>query len=105
MKIGVKHFKHVFIDDENEEDFNTIYSKNFINFWGGGDIMKIQKWTWHFFEWNALCRVIGLVVTSIFIDKSTLSKTKPTTTKLRVEIDLNLRNSFGDTGTFMQKIE
>lgn len=60
---------------ENEDDFNTVYSKNFKHF-EGDDTTKILKWTtkfkldiettldpvwinlpdlpWHFYEWDAL---------------------------------------------------
>ncbi|WMV41469.1 hypothetical protein MTR67_034854 [Solanum verrucosum] len=74
--------------------------------------MKIQKWTtkfkpaeeetslapiwinllnlpWHFYEWAALCRIFSPIGNPIVMDKVTLTKTRPTTAKLRVEIDLS----------------
>ncbi|KAG5596747.1 hypothetical protein H5410_037979 [Solanum commersonii] len=42
MKIGVEDLKHIFIDVDNEEDYNTINSKNFINP-SEDNNMKIQK--------------------------------------------------------------
>lgn len=80
VKIGAKYGYHVFIDVENKEDFNNIYSREFIPL-AGGISMKIIKWTtnfkpgsetslapvwinlpdlsWHYYEWM-LC--VGLLV-------------------------------------------
>ncbi|KAH0696575.1 hypothetical protein KY285_013369 [Solanum tuberosum] len=136
VKIGVKDLKHVFIDVDNEEDYNIINSKNFINL-SEDNNMKIQKWTikfkpeeettlssvwinlldlpWHFYEWAALCTFVSPIGTPIVMDKATLSKTRPTTVKVRVEIDLTetlvhevtveIRNSTGEIEVFIQKIE
>ncbi|KAH0769972.1 hypothetical protein KY290_013953 [Solanum tuberosum] len=95
--------------------------------------MKIQKWTtkfkpeeettltsvwinlpdlpWHFYKWDALCRIVSPIGTPIVMDKVTLSKTRPTMAKVRVEIDLTktrvhevaveIRNSTGDMEVFI----
>ncbi|WMV57519.1 hypothetical protein MTR67_050904 [Solanum verrucosum] len=44
VKIGAKDRKHVFIDVENEDDYNTIISYNFIQL-GEDNNMAIQRWT------------------------------------------------------------
>lgn len=136
VKIGAKDRYHVFIDMENEEDYNIIYSKPVINF-NEGNNMKILKWTtnfrpdtettlapvwinlpnlsWHYYEWDALYRIVQPMGTPLFMDKATASKTRPTTTKLRVEIDLErpllheisveIRNKEGQLEKFIPKIE
>lgn len=136
LKIGIKDLIHVFIDAENEEEFNVIYSRDFVHLDENNSI-KIVKWTpnfkldaettlapiwiklpdllWHYYEWDALCRIVGPVGTLIVMDKETLSKTRPTTSKLRIEIDLaeplitevivEIRNSRGELEVFEQKIE
>ncbi|KAH0672951.1 hypothetical protein KY290_025236 [Solanum tuberosum] len=77
---------------------------------GGLNIMKIIKWStkfkpdadntlapvwinlpdlkWYFYEWDAICRIVGPIWTPLLLDKTTLAKTRPTTAKVRVEIDL-----------------
>ncbi|WMV09467.1 hypothetical protein MTR67_002852 [Solanum verrucosum] len=135
VKIGVKDLKHVFIDVENEEDFKTIYSKNFINL-DEENSMKIQKWStkfkpeadtlapvwinlpnlpWHYYEWAALCRIVSPIGNPIIMDKATQSKTRPTMAKLKVKIDLLkplvhevavvIKNPKGEIEKFDQKIE
>ncbi|KAH0773970.1 hypothetical protein KY290_011107 [Solanum tuberosum] len=135
VKIGVKDLKHVFIDVENEEDFKIIYSKNFINL-DEENSMKIQKWStkfkpeadslahvwinlpnlpWHYYEWAALCRIVSPIGNPIIMDKATLTKTRPTMAKLKVEIDLMkplvhevavvIKNPKGEIEKFYQKIE
>ncbi|KAK4374547.1 hypothetical protein RND71_005224 [Anisodus tanguticus] len=95
--------------------------------------MKIQKWTtkfrtdeestlapvwinlpWDYYVWNALCRIIEPIGNPIVMDKATTSKTRPSTAKLRVEIDLTkpllheltveIRNPTGELETVVQKI-
>lgn len=68
---------------------------------------------WHYYEWDAISRKpIG---TPLVMDKSTISKTRPATTKIRIEIDLTrplinkflveIRNDEGTAGVFIQKAE
>ncbi|KAH0641879.1 hypothetical protein KY290_033493 [Solanum tuberosum] len=133
--VGIKDHKHVFIDVENEEDFKTIYSKNFINL-DEENSMKIQKWStkfkseadslapvwinlpnlpWHYYEWATLCRIVSPIGNPIIMDKATLTKTRPTMAKLKVEIDLMkplvhevdvvIKNPKGEIEKFYQKIE
>ncbi|OIT30842.1 hypothetical protein A4A49_27518 [Nicotiana attenuata] len=109
VKIGAKDSKHVFIDAENEEDYKLIASYNYVQL-SEGHSMKIQRWTpnfkpnkntsmalvwinlpglpWHYYEWATLCRIVGPIGTPIVMDKATQTKTRPTTTKMRIEIDL-----------------
>ncbi|KAG5625371.1 hypothetical protein H5410_010589 [Solanum commersonii] len=90
--------KWTIVDVENEEDFKTIYSKNFINL-DEENSMKIQKWSTkfkpeadslapHYYEWAALCRIVSPIGNPIIMDKATLTKTRPTMAKLKVEIDM-----------------
>ncbi|KAG5575817.1 hypothetical protein H5410_055951 [Solanum commersonii] len=136
VKIGAKDRYHVFIDVENEEDFNDIFSRDSIALNDDVD-MKILKWTpnfkpnaenslapvwinllnlpWHYYEWDALCRIVDPIEVPLIMDKATTTKTRPTTAKLRVQIDLakpliyivrvEVRNLSGEEETFDQKIE
>lgn len=70
---------------------------------------------WHYYEWAALCRIVRPIRTPIVIDKATQTKTKPTTAKMRIKIDLlkqlitdvqvAIQNLKGILETFNQKIE
>ncbi|KAH0764626.1 hypothetical protein KY285_000497 [Solanum tuberosum] len=70
---------------------------------------------WYYYEWAALCRIVEPIGNPIVIDKATQSKTRPSTAKLRVEIDLLkplltniqvvIKNFEGQVDTFNQKIE
>ncbi|KAG5599737.1 hypothetical protein H5410_031107 [Solanum commersonii] len=107
-KIGVYIMYHVFIDFDLEEDHINVYGQNFLNICNTQ--MKLLKWTlnfkpeaettlapvwvnlpdlrWHFFEWEALCIIAAQIGVPIITDKATLSKTRPTTTKIKVEVNL-----------------
>lgn len=64
---------------------------------------------------DPLCRIVSPIGTPIIMDKATLSKSRPTTAKLRVEIDLakplvskvfvEIRNPQGKMEVFEQKID
>lgn len=43
---------------------------------------------WHFFEWDALCGIVAPIGVAIITDKATLSKSRPITVKIKVEIDI-----------------
>ncbi|KAG5570406.1 hypothetical protein H5410_060172 [Solanum commersonii] len=43
---------------------------------------------WHLFEWDAICRILEPIGTPLLLDKATLTKTRPTIAKVKVEIDL-----------------
>ncbi|PHU19986.1 hypothetical protein BC332_11137 [Capsicum chinense] len=108
VKIGVYNIHRVFIDFELEEDHRNIYGKSFLPICGMQ--MKLLKWTkdfklekettlaavwvnlpelpWHYYEWDALFRILAPIGTPIITDKATLSNTRPTTTKVKVEIDV-----------------
>ncbi|XP_009766744.1 uncharacterized protein [Nicotiana sylvestris] len=136
VKIGAKDAKHVFIDAENEEDYKFIASYNYVQL-SEDHSMKIQRWIpnfksnkntslalvwinlpdlpWHYYEWASLCRIVGPIGTAIVMDKATQTKTRPTTAKMRIEIDLlkplitdvqvTIQNPEGIVETFNQKIE
>ncbi|KAK4716140.1 hypothetical protein R3W88_014478 [Solanum pinnatisectum] len=136
VKIGAKDIFYVFIDVDNEEDFNNVHSRTDIQL-SNGVSMKILKWTtnfkpnaestlaqvwinlpdlpWYYYEWYALCRIVSPIGTPLVMDRATTSKTRSTTTKLRVEINLDkpvihevqveVRNQHGKMVTFEQKIE
>ncbi|OIT31489.1 hypothetical protein A4A49_52552 [Nicotiana attenuata] len=110
VKIEAKDRFHVFIDVENEEDFNNIYAMEFIPL-DGVIYMKITKWTtkfkprsesslapirinlpdipWHYYEWDVLCWIVSPIGIPLVMDKATTAKSRPTTAKLRVQIDLS----------------
>ncbi|KAH0671069.1 hypothetical protein KY289_025562 [Solanum tuberosum] len=109
IKIGAYDMHHVFLDFDNIEDHLNVLSRNFIHL-GGLNIMKIMKWSttfklnsdhslapvwvnlldlkWHLFEWDAICRILEPIGAPLLLDKATLTKTRPTIAKVRVEIDL-----------------
>lgn len=135
-KIGAFDLKHVFIDVEYEEDFENLSSRNYIHL-EGDYIMQLQKWTpffkpnkrssfapvwitlpdlsWKFFEWDALRRNLDPIRYPLAMDKATSTKSRPTTAKIRVELDLakprsrevlvEIRNYIGYLETFTQKVE
>ncbi|OIT27626.1 hypothetical protein A4A49_25768 [Nicotiana attenuata] len=136
IKIGAYDLHHVFIDFDNIEDHRNVLSRNYINL-GGDKIMKIGKWStkfkpevetnfapvwinlpdlpWHYYEWDALCRIVEPIGIPLLMDKATISKTRPTTAKVRVEIDLTkpllsevlveIINEKGNMEIITQKIE
>ncbi|XP_070043081.1 uncharacterized protein [Nicotiana tomentosiformis] len=103
----------------------------------GGMQMKLQKWTtdfkhevettmapvwinlpdlrWHYFEWATLCRIVEPIGIPIITDKATLSKTRQTTAKIKVEIDItrpllheiriDILNEKGQKEIVLQKVE
>ncbi|XP_059314189.1 uncharacterized protein LOC132064994 [Lycium ferocissimum] len=99
---------HIFIDFELDEDHRNVYGSEENPICGMQ--MRLQKWTtdfkldketslamvwitlpefpWHYFEWDALRRIVDPIGALIITDKATLSKTRPTTAKVKVEIDL-----------------
>ncbi|PHU24950.1 hypothetical protein BC332_03282 [Capsicum chinense] len=135
-KIGAKDKYHVFIDADNEEDFNNILSRSSITL-SNSTSMKIMRWStnfqsgaettlapvwinlpdlpWHFYEWDATCRIFSPIRTRLVLDKVTITKSRPTTAKLRIEIDLakplvhevqiEVRNQHEKLDIFVQKIE
>ncbi|WMV38372.1 hypothetical protein MTR67_031757 [Solanum verrucosum] len=136
VKIGAFDLKHVFIDVEYEEDYESLSSRNYIHL-EGDCIMQLQKWTpffkpakrnsiapvwitlpdlsWQFFEWDALCRIVNPIGYPLIMDKATSTNSRPTTAKLRVELDLakprirevavEIRNAEGGFERFTQKVE
>lgn len=107
-KTGAYNMHHVFIDFDIEEDHRNVYGRNFLNICNMQ--MKLLKWEtnfkpeaettlspvwinlpdlrWHFFEWDALCQIIAPIGVPIISDKATYSKSRPTTAKVKVEIDI-----------------
>ncbi|XP_009766116.2 uncharacterized protein [Nicotiana sylvestris] len=109
IKIGAYDMHHVFIDFDNKEDHSEVIARNYMTF-GRDNTMVIQKWSasfkpdvdssftpvgitlpnlpWQYYEWDALCHILGPVGIPLIMDKATMSKTRPTTAKVRVEINL-----------------
>nr|XP_018631621.1 uncharacterized protein LOC108947774 [Nicotiana tomentosiformis] len=137
IKIGAYDMHHVFIDFDNKEDHFEVISRNCMSF-GRENIMVVQKWSskfkpnagrssfapvwitlpklpWHYYEWDALCRILEPVGILLIMDKATTSKTRPITTKVRVEINLTkplveevlleIINDEGSKNIVVQKIE
>ncbi|KAG5599844.1 hypothetical protein H5410_031214 [Solanum commersonii] len=136
IRIGAFDMHHVFLDFDNLEDHLNVLSRNFIQL-GGLNIMKIIKWStkfkpdadntlapvwinlpdlkWHLYEWDAICRIVAPIGTPFLLDKATLAKTRPTTAKVRVEIDLTkplinevlleITNVAGITEVINQRVE
>ncbi|KAF3677697.1 hypothetical protein FXO37_04701 [Capsicum annuum] len=136
VKIGAKDRFHVFIDVDNEDDFNNIYGREYISLSDYFN-MKILKWMpnlklntetslapvwinlpyfpWHFYEWDALCRIVSPVGIPLTMEKATSTKTRLTIAKLRIQVDLakplihsinvEVRNQTGKMEVFEQKIK
>ncbi|OIT02899.1 hypothetical protein A4A49_54772 [Nicotiana attenuata] len=127
--------QHVFIDFDLEEDHKNVKAGSFLTICDME--MKLQKWTpnfkpeiestlapiWinlpdlksHYFEWDALYRIVEPIGIPIIMDKATLSKTRPTTTKIKIEIDvtktllhevqIDIMNENGQMESIIQKVE
>lgn len=99
--------------------------------------MRIQRWTrkfkddmestlapvwvtlpeplWHYHNWEAMEQILEPIGTLISLDKATMARTRPTTAKAQVEIDLSkprlnevevaLIDGNGDIDMFIQQIE
>ncbi|KAG5632072.1 hypothetical protein H5410_003789 [Solanum commersonii] len=93
VKIGVKDLKHVFIDVDNEEDYNTINSKNFTNL-SEDDNMKIQKWTTKFKPEEETTLTSAHLLKWIKQPSQRLGQQRR-----------RIRNSTGEMEVFIQKIE
>ncbi|OIT02730.1 hypothetical protein A4A49_10946 [Nicotiana attenuata] len=136
IKIGAYDMKHVFINFDNVEDHADVSSRNFTMI-GSDTVMTLEKWTtkfkqegesthapvwitlpdlpWHYYEWDAICRIVEPIGIPLAMDKATISKTRPTTAKVRIEIDLTksilkevnveIRNVEGNLEMFTQKVE
>ncbi|KAG5572696.1 hypothetical protein H5410_062462 [Solanum commersonii] len=96
VKIGAYNMHHIFLDFNLEEDHRNVHGRNFLTLCNMQ--MKLLKWKldfrhevettlapvwinlpdlrWHFFEWGCT------------LQNSIISKTRPTTTKIKVEIDI-----------------
>ncbi|OIT22387.1 hypothetical protein A4A49_35610 [Nicotiana attenuata] len=108
VKIAYKDHKCVYIDFNNEVDYNHIYLKPYLVL--GGHHMKILKWTadfkpevetsivpvwllihqlpWHLFRWEIVSRMISAAGHAIAHDQATYSKSRGNVAKVKVEIDL-----------------
>ncbi|KAG5607177.1 hypothetical protein H5410_028669 [Solanum commersonii] len=86
-------FNKVVTLKNNEEDFNNVDSRVDIKL--SNESTLAQVWInlldlpWYYYEWDALCQIVSPIGTPLVMDKATTSKTRPTTAKLRVEIDLD----------------
>ncbi|XP_070029285.1 uncharacterized protein [Nicotiana sylvestris] len=127
--------QHVFIDFDLEEDHRNVKARSFLTICDMQ--MKLQKWTpnfkpeikstlapvwinlpdlkWHYFEWDAFCRIVEPIGIPIIMDKATISKTRPTTAKIKIEIDvtktllhevqIDIMNENGQMESIIQKVE
>lgn len=50
--------------------------------------LNLPNLLWHFSEWDTLCRIFSPIGIPYIIDKATTTITRPTTFKLRIEVDL-----------------
>ncbi|KAG5630910.1 hypothetical protein H5410_002627 [Solanum commersonii] len=133
ITIGAYDMRHVFINFDNIEDHLDVASRSYIPL-RGDVIMKIKKWStnfkpesndttapiwitlpnlpWHYYKWDAIFHIAEPIGIPLVWDKATVSKTRPTMAKLRVEIDLakpilreitvEIRDK---NGFFVQKVE
>ncbi|XP_075087989.1 uncharacterized protein LOC142169944 [Nicotiana tabacum] len=77
--------------------------------------INLSDLKWNCFEWDALYRIMEPIGIPIIIDKSTLSKTSPTISKLKVEINvtkallhevhIDIMNEKGQMESIIQKVE
>ncbi|KAG5597029.1 hypothetical protein H5410_038261 [Solanum commersonii] len=135
VKIGAYNMHHIFLDFDLEADHRNVYGRNFLTLCNMQ--MKLLKWKpdfrpeaettlapvwinlpdlrWHFFEWDALCRIMAHIGVPIISDKATFSKTRPTKAKIKVEIDITkpqiseiqivIKNENGELESISQKVE
>ncbi|XP_059285094.1 uncharacterized protein LOC132038442 [Lycium ferocissimum] len=135
FKIGAYDWRHIFIDFTDEDDFKRFDGKNTLHLCGAH--MRLQRWTrkfkvamestlapvwvtlpdlpWHYHDWAAIERILEPIGPLIALDKATIARTRPTTAKARVEIDLSrprlneievaLVDDTGELDTFNQIIE
>lgn len=69
----------------------------------------------YFYEQDVICRIVEPSGTPLTIDKATITKSRPTTAKICIEMDLSrailseidveIRNAKGDMEVFSQKVE
>lgn len=108
--VKIAHFdhQHVYLDFDNEVDFNRVGTQSFVNI--GIAPMKIMKWTpdfrlevetsivpvwililqlpWHLFRWDVVSKMGSAIGTAVAPDMATYSKSRGNVAKIKVEIDL-----------------
>ncbi|KAH0702195.1 hypothetical protein KY285_016473 [Solanum tuberosum] len=77
--------------------------------------INLPDLSWYFYEWDAICRIVEPIGTPLLLDKAIISKTRPTTAKVRVKIDLSkpqikevileITNNDGMTEMINQRVE
>ncbi|KAH0727708.1 hypothetical protein KY290_003412 [Solanum tuberosum] len=108
VRIGAYDYRHVFIEFNNEVDFNTVYFKRFMSI--VGSLMRLFKWSpdfdpneetslapiwvllpdlpFHCFRWEYLKQILSIVGTPLKEDLATIARSRPNMAKVRVEVDL-----------------
>lgn len=108
VKIWAFDYRHVFIDFNQEFDFNSVYFKRFMDI--SGSIMRMFKWSpdfdpneettlapiwvllpelkFHLFNWRYLKQILSPVGTPLKEDVAIIGKSRPNMAKVRVEVDL-----------------
>lgn len=95
--------------------------KQATNFKPNGESSHAPFWitlpdlTWHYYEWDAICLIFEPIGIPLTMDKATISKSRSTTAKVRVELDhtrpllyavnVEVRNAEGNMEMFIQKVE
>ncbi|OIT21155.1 putative ribonuclease h protein [Nicotiana attenuata] len=108
VRIGAYDYRHVFIEFNNEADFNTAYFQRFMGI--SRALMRMFKWSpdfdpteetslapiwvllpelpFHMFKWDYLRHVLEQIGTPMKEDIATVSRTRAHMAKVRVEVDL-----------------
>lgn len=108
VRIGAYDYRHIFIEFNNELDFDAAYFQRFMGTFGA--LMRMFKWSLDFdpneetslapiwvllpelpfrmFKWDYLKQVLEQISTPIKEDIATIARTRPHMAKVRVEVDL-----------------
>ncbi|KAK4707014.1 hypothetical protein R3W88_033428 [Solanum pinnatisectum] len=108
--VNIAHYnaKHVFIDLENELDYNTVWTQQRISI--EGKLMRIQAWTpnfkpeeetpiipiwvllpglpWHCFKKEFITPLLSSVGKVLYLDTASINRTRASMAKVKVQIDL-----------------
>ncbi|KAK4729616.1 hypothetical protein R3W88_022604 [Solanum pinnatisectum] len=108
--VNIAHYnaKHVFIDLENELDYNTVWSQQRMTI--EGKLMRIQAWTpnfkpeeetpivpiwvllprlpWHCFKKEFITPLLASVGKVLYLNTASIKRTRASMAKVKVQIDL-----------------
>ncbi|KAK4707181.1 hypothetical protein R3W88_033254 [Solanum pinnatisectum] len=108
--VNIAHYnaKHVFIDLENELDYNTVWTQQRMTI--EGKLMRIQAWTpnfkpeeetlivpiwvllpglpWHCFKKEFISPLLASVGKVLYVDTASIKRTRASMAKVKVQIDL-----------------